>query len=141
MLIRVNEASELPIYVQIANSVREDIAAGKLSIGDVLSPAREVASGLQINVHTVLRAYQLLRDEGLVDLRRRRGAVITAAAGAVADLRSDVAALLQRAVALGVSPQLLAAVVASAATGVETPDQATKQSIPDLPRGRTEVAA
>lgn len=113
MLIRVNEASELPIYVQIANSVREDIAAGRLVPGNVLSPAREVAAGLEINVHTVLRGYQLLRDEGLIDLRRRRGAVITPAAGAVFALRDDVNALRERAAAMGISPALLAAVVAS----------------------------
>ncbi|MBL3700648.1 GntR family transcriptional regulator [Leucobacter luti] len=125
MLVRVDEASELPLYAQIANSVRGDIAAGRVVAGQVLPPAREVAAGLEINVHTVLRAYQLLRDEGLVDLKRRRGAVITDAAGAVAELRGDVSALLARAAQLGVSPALLAAVVA-----------ATPPPTPPTPLGR-----
>ncbi|QYM75542.1 GntR family transcriptional regulator [Leucobacter luti] len=126
MLVRIDEASELPLYTQIANSVREDIASGRVGPGQVLPPAREVATGLEINVHTVLRAYQLLRDEGLVDLKRRRGAVITAAAGAVAELRGEVAALVAHAASLGVSPALLASVVATT----------TPAPVPPAPLGR-----
>ena len=121
MLVRIDEASELPLYAQIASSVREDIATGRVVPGQVLPPAREIAAGLEINVHTVLRAYQLLRDEGLVDLKRRRGAVITAAAGAIAELREEVSALVAHAASLGVSPALLAAVVATAAPTPEPP--------------------
>ena len=40
--------------------------------------AEEVAAALGINMHTVLRAYQLLRDEGLIELRKGRGAVVLA---------------------------------------------------------------
>ncbi len=115
MLIRVDEASERPIYAQIADSVRSDIVARRVGPGTVLPPARDVAAGLGINVHTVLRAYQDLRDEGLVDLRRRRGAVITAAADGVAELRDEVQALVNRAASLGIAPGTLAAVVESVA--------------------------
>ncbi|GAA1598937.1 GntR family transcriptional regulator [Leucobacter chromiireducens] len=114
MLVRITDESELPLYAQIAASLREDIAAGRLSPGAALPPARELAAGLEINVHTVLRAYQLLRDEGLIDLKRRRGAVVTPAAGAMAELRADVTALVERAVQLGLSGAALAALVASA---------------------------
>ena len=115
MLIRVDEASERPLYAQIADSIRSDLAAGRVVPGAVLPPARDVAAGLGINVHTVLRAYQDLRDEGLVDLRRRRGAVVTAAAAGVAELRAEVQELVNRAAALGVAPSTLAAVVAGIA--------------------------
>ena len=54
------------------------MADGDLRAGDRLAPARDVADGLGINLHTVLRGYQELRDEGLIELRRGRGAVITA---------------------------------------------------------------
>lgn len=122
MLVRITESSEHPLYAQIAASVREDIAAGRLAPGAALPPARELSAGLEINVHTVLRAYQLLRDEGLIDLKRRRGAVITPAAGAMAELRGEVAALVQRAVDLGVSGAALAALVASAVPAALSPD-------------------
>ena len=79
--------------------------------GDRLPSAREVAEALDINLHTVLRAYQQLRDESLIDLRRGRGAMVSASAAPLAELAGDVAALVHRAAALGVSPATLAALV------------------------------
>lgn len=112
MLIRIDEASDRPIYAQIADSVRGDMLAGKVAPGAVLPPAREVATGLGANVHTVLRAYQTLRDEGLVDLKRRRGAVVTSAASHIATLGEDIERLLERAASLGVGAEALASLVA-----------------------------
>src|SRR5690606_31614983 len=87
MLIRIDAESTRPIFEQIAASVRADIVAGRLSAGDRLPPAREIAGALDINLHTVLHAYQQLRDESLVDLRRGRGAVVSHAAAPLAELR------------------------------------------------------
>lgn len=111
MRIRIDVGSASAIFDQVAASVRSDIVAGRLVPGDRLPAAREVADALEINVHTVLRAYQLLRDEGLVDLRRGRGAVIAAGAGPVFELAEDVRDLVARASALGISPNTLAALV------------------------------
>lgn len=111
MLLRIDPHSAEPLFAQVAASVRADVAAGRLRVGDRLPAAREVASAADINLHTVLRAYQLLRDEGLVDMRRGRGAVVTEAGGALADLRGDIAALRERARALGISIDTLASLV------------------------------
>jgi GntR family transcriptional regulator len=111
MLIRVDPASELPLFAQVAASVRADAAAGRLRPGDRLPSAREVSIALGVNLHTVLRAYQELRDEGLVDMRRGRGAVLTEAAAPLAHLHADVVALVTRARALGLSPDMLATLV------------------------------
>lgn len=111
MLIRVDMASGAPLYEQVAASVRADIIAGSLAPGDRLPSAREVAETLEINLHTVLHAYQQLRDEGLIDLRRGRGAVVSASVGPLADLTVDLKALVARAAALGVAPATLAALV------------------------------
>lgn len=111
MLIRIDADSHAAIYDQVAASVRADIMAGRLVPGDRLPAAREVGDALDINVHTVLRAYQHLRDEGLVDLRRGRGAVIAAGAAPLADLAHDVQTLVARAASLGVTPATLAALV------------------------------
>ena len=113
MLLRVDADSARPLYDQVAASIRSDILAGALVPGDRLPPARDVAGALEINQHTVLHAYQRLRDEGLVDLRRGRGAVIAASAAPLAELAHDIDVLVRRAAALGVSAETLAGIVQS----------------------------
>lgn len=121
MLIRVDPASERAIYAQIADSVRGAIAAGRIAAGEALPPARQIAAGLDVNQHTVLHAYQLLRDEGLIDLRRGRGAVVTSKAAGIAELYREAQDLAARAARLGVAPSALAAMVAHASQA-ETPE-------------------
>lgn len=111
MLIKVDMSSGASLFEQVAASVRADIASGRVVPGDRLPSARELADALDINLHTVLRAYQQLRDEGLVDLRRGRGAAISASAAPLAELSHDIAALVARAAALGLSPATLAALI------------------------------
>jgi len=111
MLIRIDPASTQPLFVQVATAVRGEIEAGRAQPGDRLPPARALADSLGVNVHTVLHAYQDLRDEGLVDLRRGRGAVVTDAAGAIAEVSREIAQLTRRATALGMSPATVVALV------------------------------
>ncbi|WP_341939805.1 GntR family transcriptional regulator [Microbacterium sp. LWH10-1.2] len=113
MLLRVDADSARPLYDQVAASIRADILAGALAPGDRLPPARDVAGALEINQHTVLHAYQRLRDEGLIDLRRGRGAVIAASAAPLAELAHDIDVLVRKAAALGVSAETLAGIVHS----------------------------
>jgi GntR family transcriptional regulator len=114
MLVRIDPDSDAPLFAQVAASVRADAAAGRIRAGDRLPAARDVAVALGVNVHTVLRAYQELRDEGLVDMRRGRGAVVTDAAASLAALHRDVRELAARARALGLSPESLSSLVKEA---------------------------
>ncbi|WP_432521064.1 GntR family transcriptional regulator [Kineococcus sp. SYSU DK006] len=101
MLITIDAAAEEPLFAQIADSVRAAALHGQVHPGERLPAARELAASLGINVHTVLHAYQLLRDEGLIELRRGRGAVLTSAAvpaaASAAGTGTDVSALAQAA--------------------------------------------
>lgn len=115
MLIRVDPQSTVPLFAQIADALRADITGGRLTAGERLPSAREVAEALQVNLHTVLHAYQDLRDEGLVDLRRGRGAVVTPAGAALAGLQAEIVALVDKARSLNVSPDTLSALVKEAA--------------------------
>lgn len=112
VILRVDLGGSRPLFEQVAAAVRAEIVAGRVRAGDRLPAAREVAAALDINVHTVLRAYQSLRDEGLIDLRRGRGAVVSVAAAPVAALHHDLVALVQRAAVLGVPASALAALIA-----------------------------
>lgn len=76
MLIRIDPQATEPIYAQLVREVRRAVAAGEVGVGDRLPAARELARSLDINMHTVLRAYAELRDEGVIELRRGRGAVV-----------------------------------------------------------------
>ncbi|MEU3600046.1 GntR family transcriptional regulator [Streptomyces sp. NPDC006798] len=81
MLFRIDPQSSLSLSDQVAASVRRALADGAAAPGERLPAARDLARSLDINLHTVLRGYQKLRDEGLVELRRGRGAVISDRAG------------------------------------------------------------
>lgn len=92
-----------PLYEQLAAAIRGSIVRGEIVAGERLPGARELAQSLGVNVHTVLRGYQELRDQGLVELRRGRGAVVTSAAvPEAADLRSAIAAVHDAARKLGI---------------------------------------
>jgi len=112
VLVRIDPASGVAIFDQIAGSLRASAIAGTLAIGERLPSARELAASLDINVHTVLRAYQLLRDEGLIELRPGRGAIVTGRiAGDYDALNSAVANVIAEARKLNIAPPALAALI------------------------------
>lgn len=115
MILSVDPSSDEPLFAQVAAAVRAEAAAGTLAPGDKLPGAREVAQALGINLHTVLRAYADLREEGLVDMRRGRGAVVTEAAAPLVELHDDIRRLVAKATRLGLSPTTLASLVKEAA--------------------------
>lgn len=77
MLLKVDAASAQSIHDQLSGQLRQAIAEGSLTPGEKLAPARELADGLDVNVHTLLRAFKTLRDEGLLEVRRGRGTIVT----------------------------------------------------------------
>ena len=81
MLFRVDASSALSLADQIAIQVRSGVVDGSLVPGERLPPARDLGAALQINMHTVLRAYKALRDEGVIEMRQGRGAYVRHDAG------------------------------------------------------------
>ncbi|GAA2265918.1 GntR family transcriptional regulator [Streptomyces amakusaensis] len=80
MLVEIDTSSAQPLGEQIAAAVRRAMAAGSLRVGERLPSARDLGLSLGVSLHTVLRGYQILQAEGLIELRRGRGAVVVAPA-------------------------------------------------------------
>ncbi|GIF02648.1 GntR family transcriptional regulator [Actinoplanes siamensis] len=115
MLWRIDPVSDEPLYAQLAAQARLAAARGDLVPGDRLPAARDLADSLELNVHTVLKAYQQLRDEGLIELRRGRGAVVTSRAAAdLSPVDSALAALVRAARAANLSAETLTALLKEA---------------------------
>lgn len=76
MLVIIDPVAATAVFTQIETSIAIQIATGSIVTGTRLPAARELADSLDVNIHTVLRAYQGLRDDGLIELRRGKGAVV-----------------------------------------------------------------
>jgi GntR family transcriptional regulator len=76
MLLRIEPDGPVPIYQQIRDRIVEAIASGRQPAGSALPPIRQLAVDLGVNFHTVNKAYDLLRQEGLLRLGRKSGAVV-----------------------------------------------------------------
>ena len=77
MLIEIDFNSDEAIYVQLCNQIIMGIATDQLKIGETLPSVRQLADTVGINMHTVNKAYSVLRQEVFVTIDRRKGAVIS----------------------------------------------------------------
>jgi DNA-binding transcriptional regulator YhcF (GntR family) len=107
MILNVDLASEVPIYQQLRDRIVEAIAEGVLTEGSSLPATRTLAADFGINFHTVNKAYDLLRQQGLIRLNRKSGAVVTATVADPpfpAEWTARARTLLAEAVARGLPP-------------------------------------
>ncbi len=76
MYLKIDFESEKPIYTQLMEQIIEGVALGTIKEGEALPSVRQMAEDIGINLHTVNKAYALLKSEGYIKLDRRKGAVI-----------------------------------------------------------------
>lgn len=76
MFIEIDFNSDEAIYIQLRNQIIVGIATDRIREGDPLPSVRQLAENIGINMHTVNKAYSVLKQEGFVKLDRRKGAVI-----------------------------------------------------------------
>ena len=89
MIVEIDQSDETPIYEQLRRQLIAAIADGELLPGDQLPSVRSLASDLGINLHTVNKAYAILRDEGYLLMRRGAGAVVSDRSVSTARQRAD----------------------------------------------------
>jgi GntR family transcriptional regulator len=110
VFVLIDPATATPVFAQIAESIATQIATGTVATGARLPAAKELADSLGVNVHTVLRAYQELRNDGQVELRRGRGAVVVGTPTAES-VRAAVARAAAEAKAAGIPIGTLLALI------------------------------
>ena len=99
MFIEIDFNSDEALYLQLRNQIIIGIATSQYQEGDALPSVRQLADTIGINMHTVNKAYSVLRQEGFVKVDRRRGAVIAIDIDklqAMEELKKDMQVLLAK---------------------------------------------
>ena len=76
MQIRIDHASGRPVYQQIIDQIKRDIALGRLTLEEKLPTVRQLAARLEINPNTIAKAYRQLEQEGIIVTKPGAGAFV-----------------------------------------------------------------
>ena len=108
MFIEIDFNSDEALYLQLRNQIIIGIATSRIQEGDALPSVRQLADTIGINMHTVNKAYSVLKQEGFVKVDRRKGAIIAIdedKLNALEELKSELRILLAKGVCKNVSRQ------------------------------------
>ena len=111
MVISLDFSSDVPIYQQLRNQIVLGIASGEFRSGERLPTIRALALELGINMMTVSKAYQILKQEGYIASDRRNGAWVapkTDENAALQKLEDDLRLIVAEARVSGIGPDTLA---------------------------------
>ena len=106
MFVSIDFNSDEAIYLQLCNQIILGIAMEEFREGDALPSVRQLADNIGINMHSVNKAYTVLKQEGFVKLDRRKGAVISLDVDkirAIEELRRNMKLLIARAICKDIS--------------------------------------
>lgn len=106
MIVTIDFNSDEALYIQLRNQIILSIAMSEIREGDNLPSVRELAENIGINMHTVNKAYTILKQEGYVKLDRRRGAVIAVNCNkehALMELKEQMRVILAQAMCKNIS--------------------------------------
>ena len=76
MILNLDFNSDIPIYTQITEQIIKSIANGNLKINESLPSVRNMAEEIGVNLHTVNKSYNLLKEKGYINIDRRKGAIV-----------------------------------------------------------------
>ena len=106
VILKIDFNSDEALYVQLCNQIILGIATDSIREGDALPSVRQLAEHIDINMHTVNKAYTVLRQEGFVKLDRRRGAVVAVDSDkyqALEELQKELEVVLAKAICKNIS--------------------------------------
>ncbi len=106
MIVEIDFNSDEALYIQLRNQIIIGIATERIREGDSLPSVRQLADDIGINMHTVNKAYSVLKQEGFVKLDRRRGAVISLDADKlrmIREMEREMSVILARGICKNVS--------------------------------------
>lgn len=89
MILNLDFNSDVPIYTQIREQIIKSIASGDLKVNESLPSVRNMAEEIGVNLHTVNKSYNLLKDEGYINIDRRKGGVVNTLPLPKNDLNND----------------------------------------------------
>ncbi|MBQ7359002.1 MAG: GntR family transcriptional regulator [Lachnospiraceae bacterium] len=108
VIIEIDFNSDEAIYMQLRNQIILGIASSRIREGESLPSVRQLAEQIGINMHTVNKAYSVLRSEGYVKVDRRHGAVVALDVNkirAMQELRRELQVILAKSSCMDISPQ------------------------------------
>ena len=108
MVLEIDFNSDEALYLQLCNQIILGIATARFREGDSLPSVRQLADTIGINMHTVNKAYTVLKQEGYVKVDRRRGAVIAVDVDrirALAELKKELKVILAKSSCRNVSKE------------------------------------
>lgn len=114
MVIEIDFNSDEALYMQLRNQIILGIAMSRLKEGESLPSVRQLADTIGINMHTVNKAYTVLRQEGYVKIDRRKGVVVAVDMDklrAMSELRQELEILLAKASCRNISREEIHALV------------------------------
>ena len=114
MYIEIDFNSDEALYLQLRNQIIIGIATSQYQEGDTLPSVRQLADTIGINMHTVNKAYSVLKQEGFVKVDRRKGAVISVDIDklqAIEELKKDLQVVLAKSRCKKVSKQEVQALI------------------------------
>ena len=108
MLIQIDFNSDEAIYIQLRNQIILGIATSRIQEGEALPSVRQLAENIGLNMHTVNKAYAVLKQEGFVSIDRRRGAVVSIEADkrqALQEMKDELMVVLAKGCCKNISRQ------------------------------------
>lgn len=115
MILTLDLDSDRPLFLQVADAIKQSLVRGEIGPGDPLPPGRELAASLEVSLETVQRAYRQLAEQGIATSRVGRGTRIASEVDTTSfSIEAEVRQLIDQARSVGIAKKQLLQIVRDA---------------------------